>query len=151
MYAHRRTLRDSRQKVKILSSSNVTKKTNSEEILMHYRNCSRRFLVLLFLMRQHLIGPWWMASSSLIFFRKVRRDIRARSLTFCRLSAESQTFPRIILRKGMPFWGTIVRKSKLSVDYTAERHVFPLYNPWKVGLIMIIISLRFSRKNDSKR
>jgi hypothetical protein len=41
-------------------------------------------------------------------------------------SAESQNFPRIILRKGMTFRRIISGKSKLYTDYTAERHAFPL-------------------------
>jgi hypothetical protein len=66
-----------------------------------------------------------MSSNSLIFFRKFREDIRARSLNFRRLSAESQNFPGIVPWKGMPFRGIILRKSKLSADYFAERQAFP--------------------------
>ena len=66
-----------------------------------------------------------------IIFSRIRGDIRAQSLTFRGLSTESQNFPRIILRKGMPFRGIILGKSKLSADYTAERHAFPRYNPRK--------------------
>jgi hypothetical protein len=74
-------------------------------------------------------------------FLQICGDIRARSLTFRGLSAESlnfpqprkgmpfrgiilgnysritvHAFPRIIPRKGMPFRGIIFRKSKLSVS-----------------------------------
>jgi hypothetical protein len=47
-------------------------------------------------------------------------------------SVESFDFPRIILRKGMPFHRIILGKSKLSADHTAERHAFPQGNPRKV-------------------
>jgi hypothetical protein len=40
-------------------------------------------------------------------------------------SAESFDFSQIILRKGKPFRRIICGKSKLSVNYTAERHAFP--------------------------
>ncbi len=69
-----------------------------------------------------------MSSNSLKFFREFRGDIRALSLTLCGLSAESQNFPRIILRKGMPVRGISLGKSKLSADYNTERHAFPQYN-----------------------
>ncbi len=85
-----------------------------------------RFFGLVFLMRQHLIGPWWMSSNSLLFFREfaeifVRGDIRTLSLTFQGLSAKSQNFPRIYCGKAC-----------LSADYTAERHAFLGYNSRKV-------------------
>jgi hypothetical protein len=35
-------------------------------------------------------------------------------------------------RKGMPFRSKILGKSKLSADYTAERHAFPQDNSRKV-------------------
>ncbi len=40
-------------------------------------------------------------------------------------TAESFDFPRIILRKGMPFCSIICGMSKPSADHTAERHAFP--------------------------
>jgi hypothetical protein len=40
-------------------------------------------------------------------------------------SAESFDFPRIILQKGMPFRRVIYGKSKLSVNYPAERFSIP--------------------------
>jgi hypothetical protein len=58
-------------------------------------------------------------------FSRIRGDIRALSLTFRGLSVESQNFPWIIPQKGMPVQGIILGKSKLSTDYTTERHAFP--------------------------
>jgi hypothetical protein len=69
-----------------------------------------------------------MSSNSLIFFREFCGEIRAQRLTFRGLSVESLNFPRIIPRKGMPFRGIILGKSKLSADYTAERHVIANYS-----------------------
>jgi hypothetical protein len=61
-----------------------------------------------------------MSSNSLIFFHEFRGDICAQSFSFCGLSAESQNFPRIIPRKGMPFRGIIL-----------ESQNFPWTNPQK--------------------
>jgi hypothetical protein len=67
-------------------------------------------------------------------FLQIRGDIRARSLTFRGLSAESLNFPQP--RKGVPFRGIILgnnsRITCLSSDYTSERHAFPRYNFRKV-------------------
>jgi hypothetical protein len=47
-------------------------------------------------------------------------------------SAESQNFPRIILRKGMPFPRIIRGKSKLSANYPAES--FSILRKVKISL-----------------
>ncbi len=53
-------------------------------------------------------------------FSRIYKYIRADKLTFRGLSAEGQIFPWIIPQKGLTFQGIILRKSKLSTDYTTE-------------------------------
>jgi hypothetical protein len=69
---------------------------------------------------------------------KVKTDflqiILGKGIPFSVINYESFDIPRIILRKGMPFYGLIHRKSELSTDYPAERHAGPRYNLQKVGI-----------------
>jgi hypothetical protein len=64
--------------------------------------------------------------------------------------AESLDFLWNILQKGMPFRRIISGKSKLSANYTAERHAFPQNNPRKFKTFRELSCGKFQYTTESQ-